>query len=145
MYIYIYLCMKILYCKNGCLIQSTTMKEDWGLMENFVLNTNRLLLAGSCPYFLKKGKQCLHVQLIQTFKWDSHPVFFNMPICVLLEFMSNTKAGCLNRSGLTSDHIKRQDILENVEMNMILDKLSILIVQNKPNNVRPMIIAITYV
>lgn len=71
--------------------------------------------------------------------------FFNMPICVLLEFMSNTKAGCLNRSGLTSDHIKRRDILENVEMNMILHKLSILIVQNKPNNVRPMIIAITYV
>lgn len=68
-----------------------------------------------------------------------------MPICVLLEFMSNTKAGGLNRSGLTSDHIKRRDILENVEMNMILHKLSILIVQNKPNNVRPMIIAITYV
>lgn len=68
-----------------------------------------------------------------------------MLICVLLEFMSNIKVGCLNCLGLMLDYIKWWDILENVEMNMILYKLLIFIVQNKLNNVRLMIIVIMYV
>lgn len=52
--------------------------------------------------------------------------------------MSTIKIGCLNCRGLASDHIKRRDIFENIEINMILLFLSILTVHQKSNNLGSM-------